>query len=157
MKKILAVFAVVMLAFVVRAYGEMNYVIVDGKTYFSEEVKVGLNSIRMVTDEGFTLKAPIRKVDAYMVNGKVFERVPLVCCNGKVKCTALLELVAHRNGLRLYKCHTDDTTLGCPFLDKNSEESVFLVYKEGKLHLRIDSENADTVLAFFHVSFQPVA
>lgn len=157
MKKIVAVFVVVMLAFMATAYGGMNYVIVDGKTYFSEEVKVGVSHVKMVTDDGFTLKAPLRKVDAYMVNGKIFERVPLICCNGKMKCTALLELVAHRNGLRLYKCHTSDTTLGCPFLDKNSEESVFLVYKEGNLHLRIDNENAETVLAFFHVPFQSAA
>lgn len=151
MKKIVAVFVVVMLAFMATAYGGMNYVIVDGKTYFSEEVKVGISSVKVVTDEGLILKAPLKRVDAYMVDGKVFERLPLVCCNGKVKCTALLELVAHRNGLRLYKYHSSDTTLGCPLGDKQNEESIFLVYKEGKLHLRVNEENGVTVLAFFNV------
>lgn len=151
MKKNVAVFVVVMLAFIATAYGGMNYVIVEGKTYFSEEVKVGIGSVKVVTDEGLTLKAPLKRVDAYMVDGKVFERLPLVCCNGKVKCTALLELVTHRNGLRLYKYHSSDTTLGCPFWDKQNEESIFLVYKEGKLHLRVNKENGVTVLAFFNV------
>ncbi len=154
MKKFFGVCVIVMLAFVAKAAGELNYVIVEGKTFFSEEVKVGVRNIRMTTDEGLTMKAPLKKVNAYYVDGKVCDRLPLMCCNGKVKCTALLELVSHRNGLRLYKYHTEDARLGCCFQDQANHGMVLLVYKRGKLHLRVDKENMETVLAFFRVPYK---
>lgn len=154
MKKLFAVSVIVMLAFVVKAAGEMNYVIVEGKTFFSEEVKVGLKNIHVTTDEGLTMKAPLKKVNAYYVDGKVCDRLPLICCNGKVRCTALLELVSHRNGLRLYKYHTEDARLGCCFQDQSSQGMVLLVYKNGELHLRVNKENMETVLAFFRVPYK---
>jgi len=151
MKKLVALFAVLMLALAAWAGDELNYVVIEGKNYFSEEVKVGMRNIRMTTDEGLTLKVPLKKVDAYMVEGKIFERQPLICCDGKVKRTALLELVAQRNGLRLYKLHSDDCRLGCCFLDKNEMETIYLVYKEGNLHVRVNETNAPTLFEFFRV------
>ena len=154
MKKVVMLFALFMLFFAGSTLGAMNYVIIEGKTYFSDEVKMGLSRIKLVTDEGWVLKAPLKKVEACMVEGKVFERVPVVCCNGKFRCMALLELVSTRNGLRLYKMHSCDSALGCVFCDKQNRESIYMVYKDGKLHLRINRENAATVLAFFHLPYR---
>jgi len=154
MKKMLVLLALVSFAFVAYAADEMNYVIIDGKTYFSEEVKVGPGSVRIATDDGLTLKAPLKKVDALMVNGKVWERLPVVCCEGKAKGTALMEFVTQRNDLRLYKYHSDDCSLGCTFYDKSNQETMYFLYKEGKLYLRVTKENAQTVFAFFHIQFK---
>ena len=154
MKKMLVMLALVSFAFIAYAADEMNYVIIDGKTYFSEEVKVGPGSVRIATDDGLTLKAPLKKVDAFMVNGKVWERLPVVCCKGKTKGTALMEFVTQRNDLRLYKYHSDDCSLGCTFYDKSNQETMYFLYKEGKLYLRVTKENAQTVFAFFHIPFK---
>jgi len=156
MKKLILMFAFFAFAFIYKASGEMNYVSIEGKTYFSDEVKVGLNNLRITTDEGLTLKAPLKKVDAYMVNGKLFERLPLVCKAGKVKGTALMEFISQRNGLRLYKycAKCEDDALGCRFLDESQNETIYLVYKDGELYLRIDRINGPTVFPFFRVDYR---
>jgi hypothetical protein len=156
MKKLILMFAVFAFAFIFKASGEMNYVSIEGKTYFSDEVKVGLNSLRITTDEGLTLKAPLKKVDAYMVNGKLFERLPLICKTGKTRGTALMEFVSQRNGLRLYKycAKCEDDALGCRFFDESQNETIYLVYKDGELYLRIDKINGPTVFPFFRVDYR---
>ena len=40
MKKLILMFAFFAFAFIYKAWGEMNYVSIEGKTYFSDEVKV---------------------------------------------------------------------------------------------------------------------
>lgn len=156
MKKLIAVLVFFSLGFVNVAWGDMNYVSIDGKTYFSDEVKIGSSNLRITTDEGLTLKAPLKKVDAYMVNGRLFERLPLICTKGKTKGTALMEFVSQRNDLRLYKYCTlcENSELGCRFYDKSNLESVYFIYRNGELYLRIDQKNAATVLPFFHVTYK---
>lgn len=156
MKNFVILFALVVSSFVAMGADDLNYVIVDGKTYFSEEMKIGMSKVRITTDEGLTLKAPLKKVDSYMIDGKVCDRLPLVCSNGKVKATALLELVAHRNGLRLYKYHSENSTLGSCLMDKDDISTLYFIYKNGELHLRVNENNAETVLTFFGIPVKGV-
>lgn len=155
MKKLIVLLAFVSLAFIVRAANELSYVIVGDKTYFSNNVKIGLTNLRMDTEDGLTFKAPLKMVDAYMIDGILCERLPIFCADGKVKCTALLELVSLRNGMKLFKLHAykNNKGLGCCFVDETNRESMYFVYKDGKLHLRVDEKNAETVFDFFHVKF----
>ncbi len=156
MKKLVVLLALVSFAFVIQSSGKLNYVTIGDKTYFSNAVKVGINNVRIGTEDGMTVKAPLNKVNSYMVDGKLFERLPIVCIDGNVKCTELLELVAFRNGLRLYKYCPENNSknLGCCFYDESNLRAMFYIYKEGKLYLRVNKENAETVFPFFGVEFK---
>ncbi len=153
MKKSIVLWVLVMFAFVMKAAGELNYVIVEGKTYFSEDVRLGPNNVWIGTENGLTMKASLKKVDAVMVDGKLLERLPVICCKGKSMGTALMEFVTQRNDLRLYKYHSDDCKLGCTFIDKSNEETMYFIYRNGQLYLRVDQKNAANVFAFFRINF----
>jgi hypothetical protein len=155
MKKSIAVFLFLVCTFAALAGDVTDYVTIGDKTYFSDDVKIGLNSIRISTDNGTSIKAPLKKVDAYLVNGRFCERLPVICPNGEVKCTALMELIGQRNGLRLYKYHSSVGSPDCCFLDKSKKESMLFIFKNGDLHLRVNKRNAETVFAFFGVKYLP--
>jgi len=155
MKKLVFLFVLVSFVWVAKAADELDYVHMNGVTYFSEDIKIGATNARITTENGMILKAPLSKVDAYRVNGKLYERLPLICVDGKSKGTALMEFVVQHNGLRLYKLHTasPETPANCRFIDKSNTECVYFVYKEGQLYLHVSQKNAETVFPFFHVKY----
>jgi hypothetical protein len=155
MKKLIFLFVLVSFVWVAKAAGELNYVSVNGVTYFSEDIKIGLSNARITTENGMTFKAPLNKVDAYRVDGKLFERLPLICVDGKSTGTALMEFVIQHNGLRLYKFRsaTAETPANGRFTDKSNSECVYFVYKDGQLYLHVNHVNAGTVFPYFHIKY----
>jgi len=155
MKKLVFLFVLVFFTWVAKAAGELDFVSISGVTYFSEDVRIGALNARVATENGVVIKVPLSKVDAYRINGKLFERMPLICFDGKNKGTALMELITQRNGLRLYKYHpeNEEVPLNCRFTDTSSQECVYFVYKEGQLYLHINQLNASTVFPYFHVEY----
>ncbi len=151
MKKVIFILSLISCAFFAKASGEWDYAVVDGKFYFSQDAKVLNNKIKMKTEEGLTLVIPLSEVDEYHVDGKSFQRLPVVCKNGKVKCHALLQLVGHKNGLSLYRYNRPDDDLGCCFEDAEGKMSVYFVYKKGELNTRVDEKTAWTVFPFFGI------
>ena len=155
MKKLIFLFVLVSFVWVAKAADELDFVCVNGVTYFSEDIKIGITNARITTENGMTLKAPLDKVVAYRVNGKLYERLPLICVDGKNKGTALMEFITQHNGLRLYKLSTASTEApaNCRFVDKANTECVYFVYKDGQLYLHVNQANASTVFPFFHVKY----
>lgn len=162
MKKLIVLLSLVPFGFYLKAANELNiasenagkeisYFIVHGKSYFSEETKVVFDRIRMHTEEGVVLTIPLNKVDAYSIEGKVFHRLPLVCRRGKERGNALLELVAHRNGLRLYRYYSTYCRLGCLFEHNTGMTGMYFVYKDNQYHVSVDERNFRTLLPFFGV------
>jgi hypothetical protein len=151
MKKVIFLLSLISFAFLAKASGGWDYAVVDGKFYYSQDVKVLINKISMKTDEGLTLLIPLNEVEAYKVNGKTFRRLPLVCRNGKVKCHTLLQLVGYKNGLTLYRYNRSDEDLGCCFEDVEGKMGVYFVYKNGELHSRVDEKTAWTIFPFFGI------
>ena len=156
MKKLVVLLALVSFAFVIQSSGKLNYVTTGEKTYFSNDVKVGINKVKIESEDGITVKLPLSRVNSYMVDGKLFERLPLICNDGSVRGNDLMELVAFRNGLRLYKYFPGKNSkdLGCCFYDESNLKAMFYIYKDGKLYLRVNEENANTVFPFFGIEFQ---
>lgn len=156
MKKLIVFLFLASAALFSQAGDKLDYVIVGDQTYFSEDVKIGSASVKIATDNGLTLKAPMKDVTAYFVDGRYYQRLPLVCKNGETKCTALLELVSMRNGLQLFKYRSghENNSLGCCFFDASNDEAMYFIYQHGELYLRVDRENADTVFNFFKVDFK---
>lgn len=149
MKKLVVFVAVLALAITARASNEWSYVIVDGTPHFSQDAKMGINGIKMSCEDGTTLRIPFRKLDVASINGKIYERLPLICKDGREKCTALMELISFRNGLRLYSLKASDSSLGCCFTDEYGSPRMYFVYKDQDLYLRVDEKNISNVFSFF--------
>lgn len=154
MKKLFAVLLMVMFALTLNAGEETtNYVTTGGKTYFYHHSNAGLFRTKVVLDDGTTLKIPFRKIDSYFCNGRLFERLPVVCEGAPAGCTALMEYITSRNGLRLYKyCKYGE----CGDLLNNTYQKahlqvLYFVFKDGKFYLKVDKKNASTVLPFFGI------
>ena len=154
MKKLSVLLIMIMFALMVKAEGEANsYVTVDGKTYFCQTVKSGLLNLNLTMIDGTILKVPYKKVDAYSTKGHLYERLPVMCKEAPANCTALMEYITSRNGLRLYKyCKTGE----CGDLLENTYEKAhlqytFFVFKDGKFYLHVTKENAESVLPFFGI------
>jgi hypothetical protein len=155
MKKFFILFVIVLFTWVAKAAGELDFVCINGVTYFSEDVRIGALNARITTESGTVIKAPLNKVDAYRIDGRLFERLPLICVDGKSKGTALMELITQHNGLRLYKYHPEniEAPQNCRFMDKSKQECVYFVYKDGQLYLHVNQKNASTVFPYFHVEY----
>ena len=162
MKKLIVLLTLVSFGFITKASNEpdvasniagkdISYVIVSGKSYFSEEAKVMFNRIRMHKEDGVILKIPLRNVDSYRIDGRIFHRLPLVDRSGNERGSALLELVAERNDLRLYRYSSVDKRLTCWFEDNRGRTGMYFVYKGGEYHVSVDERNFRTLLPFFGV------
>jgi hypothetical protein len=154
MKKLSALLIMVMFALMVKAGGEANsYVTVNGKTYFCQDIRSGILKMNLTMSDGTILKVPFNKVDAYSHDGRLYERLPVMCKDAPANCTALMEYITSRNGLRLYKfCKTGS----CGDLLDNTYEKAhlqytFFVFKDGKFYLHVTQENAESVLPFFGI------
>ena len=134
---------------------EISYVIAGEKSYFSQDARVIFNRIRMYMENGAILTIPLRNVDAYSVDGSVYHRLPLVDKSGNERGTALLELVAVRNDLNLYRYSSMDTRLGCCFEDNRGKTGIYLVYRGDKFHVSVNESNFRTLLPFFGVRTLP--
>lgn len=164
MKKFFVFLAIVTFAISGMAANETDYAIFNGKAYFCEHAKVLFNKIRLHWEDGTDLIIPLKEVDTYCVDGRIFNRLPLLCKKGEVKQSVFLELVAQRNGLKIYRyCSMDDSLLyryfsmndsqGTCFMDNTGKTGIYVVYnKNNEFHLCVDKENMQIVLPFFHLN-----
>lgn len=148
--------AIVLMVFVLAAKAgseSVSYVTVGGKTYFCRELRQGLFRAGVVMDDGTVLKVPFSKIDAYTCKGHLYERLPVMCESAKPGCTALMEYVTSRNGLRLYKyCQYGECCdpAGNKYT-KAHARYLYTIFKDGKFYLKIDQQNAGSVLPFFGI------
>ena len=155
MKKSVLIVMIIMMAFGLKLFAgeDISYVKAGDKTYLGTEVKVGLFNTKIFTLEGTIVKVPNTKVDAYMHNNHLFERLPVVCQNNVVQCLALMEYVTSRSGLRLYR-YSSIYADSDPWMNKFEIAKLhydYYVFKDGAFYLLIDEKNATTSLPFFGV------
>jgi len=154
MKKLIIISVLVLSAIVLKAAGEnISYVTVDGKTHFCQMIKTGLFRTTFVKD-GLVMKVPFKRIDAYMTDGHLYERLPVVGEDGRARYTALMEYITQRNGLRLYKLCTygESSDPAKHIFGKAEAEYTYFVFKDGKFYLRVDEKNATTALPFFGIT-----
>lgn len=154
MKKLSLLLILVMSVLLLKAGGEsVSYVTFDGKTYFGQTLTSGLLNLNLKMSDGTIMKVPIKKVDSYSCNGRIFERLPVMCKDAPANCTAMMELITTRNGFRLYKhseCRESGDLIDNTF-EKAHLQSDYYVYKDGKFHLKVTKENVESVLPFFGI------
>jgi hypothetical protein len=154
MKKLSVLLVLVMSVLMLKAGGEAaSYVTFDGKTYFCQKITPGLFNLNLTMDDGTIMKVPLKKVDSYSCNGRLCERLPVMCKGAPANCTALMQYITTRNGFRLYKlCEYNE----CGDLWDNTYKKAHLqveyyVFKDGKFHLQVTKDNAGSVLQFFNI------
>lgn len=154
MKKLSVLLILVMSVLMLKAGGEAtNYVTVNGKTYFCHTVKQGILNMNLKMNDGTILRVPLKKVDAYSCNGRLFERLPVMCKGAPANCTALMEYITSRNGFRLYKhCEYKECGNLCDNTYKKAHLQVgYYVFKDGEFYLPVTKENATSILPFFSI------
>ena len=154
MKKLSLILMLVMSVLMLKAGGKgTSYVTVGDQTYFCQSLKSGIVNLNMTMDDGTIVKVPYKKVESYSTNGRLFERLPVMCKDAPANCTAMMEYITSRNGFRLYKyCKVQEHgELYDGSYKKAHEEFTYFVFRDGKFHMQVTPENAKSVLPFFGI------
>ncbi len=145
MKKSILILALILFGFVANAMvGEKNlsYVKTGNEVYFGQDLKMGLFNFKVIDSEGTVTKIPNRDVVAYTHNSRTYEYLPVMCKTNGIECYAMMELIKVKSGLNLYR-YTG--------FDGRNQKYEYFIFKNGEFHLRIDQQNAKTVLPFFGI------
>jgi hypothetical protein len=155
MKTLIALTVLLSISFGLSAADEnaINYVTANGQTYFGEKIKMGMSHTRVLNNGTESAKIDNEDVDAFMRDGRLFERRPVVCNNREVKGEAMMEFVTSRSGLRLYKytCINENCGASSGDFTKSEERTCYFVFKDGDFYLKIDENNAQSSLPFFGI------
>jgi hypothetical protein len=134
---------------------EINYVITNADTIICKEMSMGFSNAEITKTNGDVVKVNKEDVDAYKVNGKLYERKVVFKNKNATGVRAHMELISQRNGLKLY-CYKFIADSGWDTKKGNFEDArevaSLLVYKDDNLYLEVDEQNVPTILDFFHVT-----
>jgi hypothetical protein len=145
MKKVILLVLSIMVLYGLNAVaGEsIGYVKTEGNVYFGQNVKVGISKTRITATDGTVVKIPNRKVKAYMQDSHLFELMPVSYNSDASVKMDLLEKITLKDGLALYRSTAKKT---------GDSGIVYFVYQEGKLYLKCNELNTETVLQFFGIN-----
>jgi len=145
MKKSIFIIALILMGFGIKAVAgnpDVCYVKTADKVYFGQDLKMGLLTTKIVSADGTITKVKTNEVKSYMHDNRLFELMPLICEEGDTMCYDFMEYLTSRSGLKLYRyrcCMNCDVRYG------------YFVFKDDKLHLRVNLMNAEAVLPFFGI------
>lgn len=115
----------------------------------AEKVKVGLNKAKIVLENGEKTMLPVDDLNAYSINGKVFEKKTYYKDGKATDKEEFMELISYSNGLKLLKHVEYDYDAIIP----GSPIYKFYVYRNNELHLALTPKSMPTVMDFFGVSW----
>ncbi|MBK7172428.1 MAG: hypothetical protein IPH84_04175 [Bacteroidales bacterium] len=132
----------------------LSYIKANGKVYFGYKVRSGLFNTSILNSEGKITKVKNKHVETLVTKGKMYELLPVIMQDKKVECMAMMEYVTAKDGLRLFKysCYHEYCDFSSGIFRKAQPETIYFVYKDGNFHLRVDANNAATVLPFFGIN-----
>jgi len=84
------------------------YVKSGDNTYFGQKLRFGINTVRVISNDGAVVKLPIKEVNAYKNGNRYFELRPTVNSNFETNGNAMMEFVKTRSDLKLYRCLNND-------------------------------------------------
>jgi len=145
MKKTIVIIAIILTSFGIKAMAEgesISYVKTGKNVFFGHDLKIGLFNTRIISDEGSITKVANRDIVAYKHQSRLFEYLPVVCESKDTICYAMMEYIATRGGLKLYRY--------CCYDEKDPRYSFF-VFKNNKFYLGINEKNAESTLPFFGI------
>jgi len=122
---------------------DICYVKTADNVYFGQDMKIGLVKTKIISVEGSVTEVKNNKITAYMHENKLYELLPVFCERNEIICYAMMEYITSRSGLNLYRY--------CCY-DGGDPRYGYFVFKNKKLYLRVEQNNALAILPFFGVA-----
>lgn len=121
--------------------GVPDYVICDNEIKYFDKVRFGLTSSLVGVEETGKVRYNANDIVAFRKNGRIYEKVPVIHNNKDTGRYAFMELVAYRNGMKVYRDKLESGLL--------TPEYDYLVYQEGRFIVKFDEKNTKTLSNFF--------
>jgi hypothetical protein len=147
MKKIALFMSAAMFSFAAFASSPSAWVASEDGRIQAQKVRVGINKAKIVHENGEKSILPVDDLQAYSVNGKVFEKKTLYADGKPTEQEAFMQLISSSNGFDLYRnveFDAESITPGSP-IDR------FYVYRNNDLHLAVTQKSLPSVMKFFGV------
>ncbi len=122
--------------------GLPDYIVTTDEVNYFEKVRYGISSVILGIKNSGKVRYDSEDVIAFRKDGHTFERVPVIFNNKETGKYTFMELVAYRNGFKLYR-HSYYTGINSP----TSYE--FFVFKDGCFHVSFDEKNFKSLSEFF--------
>jgi hypothetical protein len=135
------------------SHAGLNYVTTEGQTVFCKDLHFGFNKAKLYDENGEMSKIDISKIDAFMVDDRLFEKLPVMNNTSTTGNSTIMEFITSRSGLKLYRFveYSDIIDLVTPAFSKNSNGYEYYVYKDGQPYLKLDQHTAPSILSFFGI------
>jgi hypothetical protein len=143
MKKssLLIILGIFILSSVVKA-NIPDYIITRDDVKFYSKVTEGHNSSLIGVTESGGDQYNLDEVVSYRKEGRIYEKMPVISNDQETGNHAFMELVAYRNGLKLYRHRITEGGNG-----PGGEE--YLVFRDGGYVVRFDEKNSKTLNKHF--------
>lgn len=148
MKRSIAITALILICFGIKAIAanpDECYVKTADKTYFGQDLKIGLVHTRIVQPEGTFAEVDNHDVIAYKHHNQLFMLMPVICDKSDTLCMAMMEYLDTNKGYAIFRycCKSKDD-------DRLSDAMTnhFFVFKNGKFIRRIDEHQTEALAAF---------
>ncbi len=146
MKKLNLFFAIAFLSLITFvSAAAQDYVITETGVKYYEKVRYGLTTGLVGVEESGRVKYKSDEVIAFRKDGSIYERMPVIQNNQATGRHTFMELIAYRNGLKVFRCNADQM------------QDEFIVYRDGNYVVKFDEKNSPTLNEFFFRSGTLVA
>jgi hypothetical protein len=153
MNRITIIISLLMLSSVLcNAMSEDCFVVIGDNTYYCNSIRMGQGNTRIYSESGM-MKIPTPLISAYFLEGKLFERMPVVNKNMDTAGWAFMQFIASRSGYRLYRYCSN-----CVHYDPVTGEIAppvpayrYYVFKDRKFVAVADDRNVKNLLTRFGV------
>ena len=133
---------------------ENDYIVTENDTIKCSSFSFGVSEANITLANGEKTTVDKNNVKAFSVNGRVFEILPIYVEGKPTGNNAFLELLAEKNGLKLYRNYYF-AGLGWNANGKSQSDAnrttVLTVYKDKKYYANVNEKNAKTILSFFNI------
>ena len=104
----------------------------DGKMN-GKKVTVSGSKLKLILDDGKKVVMPLDQIDAYSINGCVFQKLPIYVDGQPTGKRIFMELVKSQGALKLYKY--------CNWSYPNKKITCFLLYNNDALLMEYDENS----------------
>ena len=119
-----------------------DYIIAGDDVHYFKKVRYGVTSNLVGIEESGKIRFQGSEVKAYCKNGQVYEKMPVISNNMKTGQYAFMELLACRNGLKVYR-HSDYNASDMAVSDE------YFVFNGDQFHVSFNEKNSKTLSEFF--------
>jgi len=129
------------------------FVVVGDKTIYCDAIQPGKSSTKIQRTGMPCLRIPTSKISAYQLNGRLFERLPVITGKDDTSGWAFMQYLATKDGCRLYRfcsnCIHFDPSTG--IIDPPLPVYRYYVFRKGKFVSVTNDKNVKAVLMRFGI------